>query len=457
MTEYMDIEYLPVPLFTVDKNGKITAWNKMIENFTGYTAGQMLGKSNFQYALPFYGERRPMLVDLIISDDIIAQRHYPEVNKEGQFLVYEREDVLVNGQKTILRAKAGPLYDREGRIIGAVETVEDISDRIKALDYYNRYNAVFNNIREAALVMENDGRITEVNQAALDAYGYSREELLSLTFADLSVQNTISEVLEQTKTADSEPMVYQTIHVRKNGKQFLAEIGCAVVEHNNKKMLVCIISDITQKKRNERTIINTVQKLKDTINGTINSLSLTVGKRDPYTAGHQQRVAKIAEVICRRMHLTENIVESVKTAAILHDIGKIVIPAEILAKPAKLTDIEMAMVKTHSETGYEIIKDIPFNKNIALAVLQHHERLDGSGYPNGLKGEEIILEARIIAVADTIEAMASHRPYRASLGIHQAVSELIENKDILYDGEIVDICLELYKNGLFQGLLMSSQ
>lgn len=456
MTEFLKIENLPVPLFTVDKNGRITGWNKMIEDFTGYTADQMLGKSNFQYALPFYGERRPMLVDLIISDDVIAQKHYSGVKKEGQFLIYENENVLVNGQRIALRAKAGPLYDREGRIIGAIQTVEDISDKIKALDYYSRYNAVFNNIRDAALVMENDGRIIEVNQAALDAYGYSREELLSLNFADLGGQST-GEVLEQTKPAESKPVLYQTIHSRKNGSKFLVEIGCAVAEHNNKKMLVCIISDITQKKKNERIIVNTVQKLKKTLNETIHSLSLAVEKRDPYTAGHQQRVARIAEIICRRMHLTENVVESVRTAAILHDIGKIVIPAEILAKPTKLTDIEMSLIQTHSETGYEIIKDIPFDKNVALAVLQHHERINGSGYPKGLKEEEIILEAKILAVADTIEAMASHRSYRSSLGIHQAISELIENKGILYDPEVVDICWEMYQNGLFQGLLMSSR
>ncbi len=177
------------------------------------------------------------------------------------------------------------------------------------------------------------------------------------------------------------------------------------------------------------------------ISGIIQAIALTVETRDPYTSGHQIRVAKLAMMIAGEMNFSPDQVEGIKMAAEIHDIGKISVPAEILSKPSKLSDIEYQLIKIHPEAGYNIIKDIEFPWPIATIIVQHHERINGSGYPKGLKGEEILPEARILAVADVVEAIASHRPYRPAYGIDIAIEEISKNKGILYDPDIVDACL----------------
>jgi putative nucleotidyltransferase with HDIG domain len=172
---------------------------------------------------------------------------------------------------------------------------------------------------------------------------------------------------------------------------------------------------------------------------------MTVETRDPYTAGHQRRVANLARTIAQEMGLSSNTVDNIRMAGIIHDIGKISIPAELLAKPTKLTNIEFSLIQVHPQTGYDIIKDVGLPYPVAEIVLQHHERLDGSGYPQGLKGDQILLEAKIISVADVVEAIATHRPYRPARGIEPALDEIEKNIGILYDEKAVDVCLRLFR------------
>ncbi|GAF99392.1 unnamed protein product, partial [marine sediment metagenome] len=191
-------------------------------------------------------------------------------------------------------------------------------------------------------------------------------------------------------------------------------------------------------------------KLKKTMDATIDTMSKIIEAKDPYTSGHQQRVCQLAVPLAQEMKLSEDKVEGIRIASLIHDIGKISIPTEILSKPIKLTDIEFSLIKDHSLTGYDILRSIDFSYPIAQIVLQHHERLNGTGYPQGLKGDKIILEARIIGVADVVEAMSSHRPYRPALGIDAALEEIFKNKGILYDPEVVDVCLKLFKEKGFE-------
>ena len=171
---------------------------------------------------------------------------------------------------------------------------------------------------------------------------------------------------------------------------------------------------------------------------------------NPHTSGHQKRVSNLARVIAQEMGLSKDTTDNIRMAGIIHDIGKISVPAEILSKPTKLSNMEFGLIKVHPQIAYDILKGVELPYPIAQTVLQHHERLDGSGYPQGLKGENIILEARILAVADVIEAMASHRPYRPALGIDAALNEIEQNKGALYDTEVVDACLKLFKEKGFQ-------
>jgi putative two-component system response regulator len=181
------------------------------------------------------------------------------------------------------------------------------------------------------------------------------------------------------------------------------------------------------------------------LEGTVLAMSKIVESRDPYTAGHEEQVARIACIIAQRMSLAKDQVEAIRIAGSLHDIGKIAVPSEILTKPGRLSRLEMEMVKTHSQNAYDILKTIEFPYPIAQIILQHHERMDGSGYPQGLKGEDILLEARIIGVADVIEAMSAHRPYRPALGIEIAIEEIANRRGTLYDTQVVDVCLSIYQ------------
>jgi HD-GYP domain-containing protein (c-di-GMP phosphodiesterase class II) len=194
----------------------------------------------------------------------------------------------------------------------------------------------------------------------------------------------------------------------------------------------------------------TVAKLERALHSTIEVVS-TIGElRDPYTHGHEHRVGEIAAAIAIEMGLSADQVEGIRVAGYMHDVGKIAVPAEILAKPARLTPAEFELVKGHVQQSYEILKGVEFPWPVAMAAWQHHERLDGSGYPRGLKGDAIILEARILAVADTVEAMASHRPYRPGLGIERALAEVEAQSGKLFDPLAVGACLRLFREKGYQ-------
>jgi putative nucleotidyltransferase with HDIG domain len=188
-----------------------------------------------------------------------------------------------------------------------------------------------------------------------------------------------------------------------------------------------------------------MDQLRKALGGTVQAIALVVESKDPYTAGHQRRVADISRAIATEMGLSPDRIEGIRMAGIIHDIGKVSVPAEILSMPRKLTDLEFSLIKTHAQSGYEILKDIEFPWPIARMVLEHHERMNGSGYPNGLTGDKLLPESRILAVADVVEAMATYRPYRAALGLSAALEEIAKNRGILYDPEAVDACLRLFR------------
>jgi putative nucleotidyltransferase with HDIG domain len=182
---------------------------------------------------------------------------------------------------------------------------------------------------------------------------------------------------------------------------------------------------------------------------TVEAIASMAEMRDPYTAGHQRNVTRLACALARKLGLADDRIEGLRVAGFLHDIGKIVIPAEILNRPGKLSDYEINYIRTHSQAGYDILQKIDFPWPVAQIVLQHHERLDGSGYPRGLTGSDILLKARILAVADVIEAMAAHRPYRPGLGVDKALEEITKNRGTLYDPQVVEACVQLFNQHEF--------
>jgi putative nucleotidyltransferase with HDIG domain len=235
--------------------------------------------------------------------------------------------------------------------------------------------------------------------------------------------------------------------VKKNGEQGFFEIVTSLIKNKNGKPTGFwgIGRDITERKRAEEILQQTLSSLRKAFGTTIQVMVSAVEMRDPYTAGHQLRVADIARSIAKEMGLPDDKIDGIRLAGSIHDIGKLSVPAEILSKPTKLTDIEFSLIKEHSQIGYEMLKDVESQWPLAQIVYQHHERINGSGYPRNLKGDEILIEARIMAVADVVEAMASHRPYRPGLGIQAALEEIEKNKGIVYDNAVADACLRLFR------------
>ncbi|MCL4502128.1 MAG: HD domain-containing protein [Deltaproteobacteria bacterium] len=250
---------------------------------------------------------------------------------------------------------------------------------------------------------------------------------------------------------------------RVNGELLLRSLRYSVERMKAKEALRQARDDLENRVR-ERTaeLVAANQTLKEMVSkvtaagdavrkalrGIIQVISLIIEDRDPYTAGHQRGVADLARSIADVMGLPPDRIEGIRLAAIVHDLGKIAIPAEILAKPSSLTEVEMSMIRTHPRSGYEILKRVEFPWPIAQIVLQHHERINGSGYPQGLHGPDILLEAKILGVADVVDAMCSHRPYRPAIGIGKALAEITMNRGILYDPGVVDACLKYFEEKL---------
>ncbi len=203
-------------------------------------------------------------------------------------------------------------------------------------------------------------------------------------------------------------------------------------------------------KQVEKNFKQTCKKIEKVIEGTANIITRVVELRDPYSAGHQQRVSKLATAIAREMKLSQDKIEGTRVASLVHDIGKVNLPTEIISKPNKLVEVEFNLIKNYPKVGYDILKKIDFPWPIAEIVLQHQEKIDGSGYPRGLKGDEICIEAKILGVANVVEAMSSYKSYRPALSIDEALAEISKNKNILFDPEVVDTCLKLFKEKEFK-------
>jgi len=234
---------------------------------------------------------------------------------------------------------------------------------------------------------------------------------------------------------------------KKNGEKIYMEVSASLMRDSSGVPIGFrgIVHDVTERKRIEAEMGRGFLNLRKALNGIIQAVSLTVEARDPYTAGHQRRVSDLARSMAAEMGLSKDQIEGIRMAGIIHDLGKMSIPAEILSKPTKLSALEFELIKCHPDSGYEILKDVEFPWPVAEIVLQHHERMNGSGYPRGLSNGEILLEAKILAVADVTEAMIYHRPYRPALGRERAFEEISRNRGILYDPEAVDVCLRLFR------------
>ena len=256
----------------------------------------------------------------------------------------------------------------------------------------------------------------------------------------------------ERKLQSEEPYCLECRVKRKDGTYLCwLDRGSVVYDESGKPVKwIGAVTDITERKRAEKQVEESADRLRQMMDGTVRAISSALEFRDPYTAGHEKRVAALSSAIAAEMGLPADQVEGVRITGYMHDLGKIAIPAEILFKPGRLSDHEFSIVKTHPQFGYDILKEINFVWPVALATLQHHERLNGSGYPQGLKGDAILLEARILAVADVVETMVSNRSYRPAVGLEAALKEISANKGILYDADVADACVRVFKERGFR-------
>ncbi|MBS1211896.1 MAG: putative domain HDIG-containing protein [Proteobacteria bacterium] len=313
--------------------------------------------------------------------------------------------------------------------------VEDEEDVRNALAHYLRRR--FANVDVAA-----NGR------EGLDLFRRSRQDVV-ITDIKMPVMDGLEMAAEIKTIVEDVPVIVVTAYNETDYFLRAIEIGIDryVKKPINPDELMEAVQKSTQVHMQQKALEMASLRLLKTLEHTVGALSRAIEKRDPYTDGHQKRVSQMAIAIAESMGLPKEQITGVRMGALVHDIGNIAIPTEILTMPRKLTTLEFNFIKRHPEAGADILRDIEFPWPISQIVEQHHERLDGSGYPNSLKGDEILLESRIIAVADVIEAMASHRPYRPSLGVEAAISEITEQRDVLYDPDVVDCCLSLLERG----------
>lgn len=323
------------------------------------------------------------------------------------------------------------------------------------LDNDNFYRLCFDHSTDIIFILDTDLNVRKISPAVELISGYRPDELLGKTYFDLGIINTknVNAIAQDKKILFSGESIKHKVYKFRDKKDNIhyAEVNATPIIKNG-DVIACVASarDITERKRVEKQYQETLERLRTSLDLMIHSLSLTVESKDPYTAGHQRRVADLARAIGSQMGLSEETRDCIRMSGIVHDLGKVSVPSEILSKPGILREHEMGIIKHHPETGYEILKDIDFPWPVADIVLQHHERIDGSGYPHGLTKNEIHLESRIISVADVVEAMASHRPYRASIGIDSALNEIKDGRGSIYDEEVVDACIALFQESEYK-------
>ena len=482
--KYLDVA--GVIMLALNKKGDITLINQKGNQVLGYQGNELTGANWFDTCLPERNRKEVKGVfRKLMTGDIEPVEYY-----ESPILTSSGEERTIAWYNTVLR-------DKKGNSIGTLSSGEDITEHMREeqlLDILNQAAVSMETAHTPQDVIKVVGEgLKQINISCMlflldetqskliikymshePAILNAAEKLLGVSYRDFSFHidavDVCQEVIRKKKTIyeESSKRILQQVFpkfaeilsmkIKKSHRVEKSTFAPLVVDNQvigifSMQSLDLIQEDIpivtafTHQLAGAWNKTRLLQDLRKTVDGTIHTIAATVEARDPYTAGHQKRVADLAAAIASDMGLASDRVEGIKMAGVIHDLGKVQIPAEILSKPGKISELEYKIIQTHPQVGFDLLKEIEFPWPIDQMILQHHEMMDGSGYPQGLKGDEILLEARILAVADMVEAMASHRPYRPAHGIEKALKQIRQNKGTLLDPKVVDACLMVFKEG----------
>jgi PAS domain S-box-containing protein len=439
-------------IIITDKNGDIKYCSRSMERFSGYTPEELIGKSGFTFIHPDDLERAVSdYSKAISSNDTAIPNGFRMIHKDGT------ERYLEGLGKNLLDNP-----DVAGFIMNVHDATESKKAEEKLKESEKKYRIITEKMTDIVWLLDMNLRTIYVTPSIQTVLGFTQEERMSQTIDQQLTPDSLNIALEtmakelaleeQGQQDDQSNVILELEYYHKDGSTRWIETIMSGLRNDQGVLdrIHGVSRDITARRKAEEKLLQTLESLRKAFGVTMQVMVAAIEMRDPYTAGHQVRATDIARAIATEMGLSPEKIDGIRMAGAIHDIGKLSIPAEILSKPTKLTDIEFSLIKEHSHSGYEMLKNVESPWPLAEIIYQHHERINGTGYPRNLKGEEILIEARILAVADVAEAMASHRPYRASLGIDAALEEIEKNKGTLYDIVVVDAFLKLFREKKFQ-------
>ncbi len=432
-------EYAPDAYYLSDLKGNFVDGNREAEKILGFKKDEIIGQSFMKLRILSAGQ-------LPKAATLLAKNAMGKSTGPDEFTLNRKDGTQVSAE-----IRTYPIKIKNQTLVLGI--ARDITERRQAEEALRDSEELYRRLVAAVpdMIIRTDlaGNIVFANDVAVRLSGNGGGEALIgqniFSFVapeDLDKAKLASKIMFEKRIGPQEISL-----VFKNKPSIRFEVDGAILRgpDGTPYSVVYLCRDVTERKLAEEGLRQGLVQLRSTLKAAIDSLASAIEMRDPYTAGHQERVTRLARAIAQEMGLAEERVEAIEIAGIIHDIGKLYVPAEILSKPTKLTDLEYAMIKMHAQAGFTILSKIDFPWPIAQIVHQHHEAINGSGYPQGLAGKDILLEAKILCVADVVEAMSSHRPYRPALGIIAALDEISQKRGILYDREVVDACLRLFR------------
>jgi PAS domain S-box-containing protein len=436
------IEAAPFPILIHADDGEVIAVSNAWTSISGYTHDDI--PTIAAWTSKAYGERQ-----FAVQADIDALYDLTERRAEGEYLIQTKDGRKLSWEFSSVGLGRLP----DGRRV-AISMAFDVTQRKAMQQAIQLSEAQYRRMLEHAsdlIFVNRDDVITYINPAGIRFLRANSEaEVIGrsvYTLFDTRFHDHIRTRIQQLRAAPgtSAPTVYESMYAF-DGSILDMNVTAVSYQADDHVDILVTCRDVSESRRNEEIIAGYVKKLEGAVLGTASAVSHMVELRDPYTAGHERRVGELAAAIAAEMGLDEVVQQGLRIAGALHDVGKIVVPSEILSKPGRLSAVEYGLIQQHAQQGYEVLKMVDFPWPVAEVARQHHERMDGSGYPRGLKGNEILLEARITAVADVVESMSSHRPYRPALGPATALLEIEQGAGSRYDADAAAACLRLFRD-----------